>query len=151
MSDTHSPVTTSPTTAKASISWTVFLAGKPGFDYSTIDVRAIPLMLNWKFAELSNEEIIGTCGRLAKQIASTEKWLEAAKEILKERLLKDRTINVGSGLEFSGSMQIAATLSKRERTGIDTERLKADFGDAWYASYCKTTEYYEIRWKEIKV
>lgn len=137
-------------TPTPSISWTVFLAGKPGFDYSKVSINTIPIMLNWKFAEQTNEEIIGTCGRLAKQITSTEKWLEAAKEVLKARLLEGRTINVGSGVEFAGTMQIGATLSKRERTGIDTERLKADFGDAWYASYCKMTEYYEIRWKELK-
>lgn len=88
--------------------------------------------------------------KVAKQIATLDKWLEAAKDVLKLAIVTADTLGVGDSLQISGSGSWGATCSRRERTGIDLEMLKTEFGDAWIAQHSKTTNYYEIRFKEIK-
>ena len=99
---------------------------------------------------MAREDIISTAGEVAKQISALNKWLEAAKEVLKQSMIAGGEIQVGDSLDIAGSNFWGATFSHRERTGIDLDRLKAEFGDAWIASRSKTTDYYEIRFKAVK-
>lgn len=129
--------------------WPTFVVGKPGLDYTGVLIQSEPTLLTWKFGTMTREEMIGTAARLAKHIAGLEKWLEAVKEILKAQAILMVPL-AGDTKEILGSNSMAATVSHRERTGLNLELLKADYDEAWIAKYSKTTEYYEIRWKEIK-
>lgn len=131
------------------LSFAVWAVGKPGFDYSPIKVEFSGQLLRWDLANLTKSEMIGQAGRVAKHISALEKWLEAVKEILKAEA-PGLAPKVGDSKEVLGGDGMAATFSHRSRVGIDNDLLKTKYGDAWFAAHCKETEYYEIRWKEVK-
>jgi len=134
---------------KTTLTFLTYAAGKPGFDYSNVDVIFSGEMLSWKFAEMPQSAIISKVASVSKYISALEKWVEMAKDILKNDPIKE-TIVVGDTKEVKGLDGWIATYAHRERTGIDTELLKSKFGDAWFAEHCKTTDYYEIRFKQEK-
>lgn len=134
---------------KTKLTFLTYAAGKPGFDYSNVEVVFSGEMLSWKFAEMSQSAIIAKVASVSKYISALEKWVEMAKDILKNDPIKE-TIVVGDTKEVKGLDGWIATYAHRERTGIDTELLKTKFGDVWFAAHCKTTDYYEIRFKQEK-
>lgn len=136
-------------TQKTTLSFPVYVAGKPGFDYSNVEASFNGEILSWKFATMSQAEIIAKLAVVSKYVSMLDKWIETAKEVLKANPIKE-TIVVGDTKEVAGINGWIATYAHRERTGIDTELLKSKFGDAWFAEHCKTTDYYEIRFKQVQ-
>jgi hypothetical protein len=131
------------------INWPAFAVGKPGIDYLPFNHTFTGTVLTWDFATKTPAEVISMAAKVAKHISALEKWLEMAKGLVKG-IGEKEVLEPGLSKDYAGEGTTYATVSCRERTGIDTERLKTEFGDAWFASYSKTTEYYEIRFKEAK-
>ncbi len=48
------------------------------------------------------------------------------------------------GLNICKGTAESVVLLERTRNTLDSETLKADYGTAWYLSYCKETNYYEL-------
>jgi hypothetical protein len=57
--------------------------------------------------------------------------------------LRERILAIGLSV-INGHNTILGVVSLSRRT-IDTAQLKIDFGADWYNSYCKETQYYELR------
>lgn len=133
---------------KLLIQWNgLVVVGKPGIDYSAYNHKFDGVVLGWQFAKMTDEELIAGAAALSKSISAQEKWLEAVKEILKDRN-KASVPLAGDTAEVKGAAGWVGTISHRERTGLDSELIKTTYGDAWYAKHCKTTDYYEIRFKK---
>ena len=130
---------------KPNVVFPVYVVGKPAYDYSPFNIVYSGKLLEWNFAEQSREQIINTLGPVNKFISGLEKWVEAAKDILKEEA-KKLNIKVGEQSEIKAGDWVGV-VSHRERIGLDTEAIKAEMGDAWVAAHSKVTDYYEIRFK----
>lgn len=73
---------------------------------------------------------------------------EFHKEALKARTAKERTRVKNPISTFQGD-KFEATFSNRSRTGLNTEAIRNEMGDEWVSDHSSTTDYVEIRTKEI--
>ena len=134
-----------------SINWHFLCPGKPGFSYDRIECTASVTILPWNFAQQSDSTLIQQCATLSKQIAQMEKWLDAAKTILKDRAKKALTLKHGEAYDFSvqTSDKWKAKLACSERLTLNSEALKEEYGDAWYAKWCKSTDVYTLTFSKV--
>jgi hypothetical protein len=56
-----------------------------------------------------------------------------------------RTRIISLGLSICPGNEHTAILIECTRTSLDTQLLKADYGEEWYDEYCRTTNYYEVK------
>jgi alpha-L-fucosidase len=131
--------------ARPQVEWQVFAVGKPGMDYSIADHHYTGTVLTWKFATIAQKDLIDQVAAVNAEMAKLKKWVEAAKEILKTYA---PAMLVGDTKPVNGSIWVAS-YSKRSRSGLDGDAVKAEMGDAWWAAHCKDTEFVEIRFKKI--
>ena len=134
-----------------SINWHFLCPGKPGFSYDHIECTASVTILPWNFAQQDDSTLIQQCAILSKQIAQMEKWLDAAKIILKDRAKKALTLKHGEAYNFSvqTSDKWKAKLACSERLTLNSEALKEEYGDAWYAKWCKSTDVYTLTFSMV--
>ena len=134
-----------------SINWHFLCPGKPGFSYDRIDCTASVTILPWNFAQQGDGTLIQQCATLSKQIAQMEKWLDAAKTILKDRAKKALTLKHGEAYDFAvqTSDEWKAKLACSERLTLNSEALKEEYGDAWYAKWCKSTDVYTLTFSKV--
>ena len=57
--------------------------------------------------------------------------------------LRQKIISLGCAI--CPGIDHTAVLVECTRTSLDTNLLKADYGEDWYAEYCKITNYYEVK------
>ncbi len=134
---------------KQTINWPAFNVGKPGIDYTQFNHTFTGTVLTWDFATKSQAEVISMAAKVAKHISGLEKWLEMAKGLVKAVGEKEVT-EAGLSKEYAGVGTTIATVSCRERTGLDTDKIKTEMGEEWVKTHSKTTTYYEVRFKEAK-
>ena len=94
---------------------------------------------------LTGAQMIDILGELKDQA----KFLSKLENFLKETLpLKVPTSDRG---EFqSQGQRYVAIRAQKSRTALDAEKVRTEMGETWYKEHCKTTEYYELRVKELK-
>jgi hypothetical protein len=129
--------------------WHPYVVGKPAFNYAPFDHQFHGTILDWNFAGMTREQMIAKCAQVSKYMSTLEKWVETAKTILKDQA-PALGLKVGDAKEVSGAAGWVANYAYRERISLDTEAVKAEMGEAWFAAHCKSTEYYEIRFKQVK-
>ena len=56
-----------------------------------------------------------------------------------------RTKIISLGLPICHGNEHTAVLVECTRTSLDTNLLKADYGNDWYDEYCRITNYYEVK------
>ena len=109
--------------------------------------RFDPRLLSWRFASMNLENLTDDIAKTMRFVAALEKWTKAAKEAYSRRLREPEdklTPTIQKGLEFQ------AIYSKRERTDIDRDRIKTEMGADWYAAHCKTSSYFEMRFRPLE-
>ena len=94
---------------------------------------------------LSNATPEGLTDQLGK-IRQEIKVLEKEKDLLSEAL-KGRA----RGLEQNGFVgeEYYSEIVEMSRSGLDTDRIKADMGEEWVEQYTKTTTYTQINCKPV--
>ena len=118
----------------------------PGGDPEAISPIPVVEKLDFRFALLSDETLIDQYGKVNNALKGLEKWAEAAKGILKERLPAPEilTPTVRSGSAYT------AEYTKTERIALSQERVKEFVGAEIYLSLCTTTEVFTLKIKPIK-
>lgn len=126
-----------------------FALPKPGMEISPEDCEPQLVVLSWKFATIPQPRLLYLLNRVDAVVKALEKWATAAKEIIKTSVEGADSMKVGDQkiLEAEPGALIPV-FTKRERTGLDSEKIKEEMGEAWYAAHCKTTEYFELRFKK---
>lgn len=56
-----------------------------------------------------------------------------------------RTKIISLGLAICPGEEFTAVLVECQRTSLDTNMLKAEYGEDWYYEYCRVTNYYEVK------
>lgn len=131
-----------PTSTPNTVPFFVVIA--PGRDPSTFDKSSIHVevqKLHWKFADIPEGELIDLAKQVDDNIKALEKWCEAARGVLKQRLPApaepgDETVTRGRLFE--------AHYVHSTRTALDQERVKAHFG-ADLPNWCKTTPVFTLK------
>ena len=131
--------------------WHFLTPGKPGFSYEDVNCTASVTILPWNFAQQDDSTLIQQCATLSKQIAQMEKWLDAAKTILKDRAKKVSVLKHGEAYNFAVAQGVTwkAKLACSERLTLNSEALKEEYGDAWYAKWCKSTDVYTLTFSKV--
>lgn len=95
-----------------------------------------------KLAQLTDVDLIDTVGVARQHKKSLEAFDNAAKIALDTRFgtYEDAT----KPLEVS-AYHFRMSMSLRSRTGLDSEKIKAEMGEKWVAEHSKTTSYKEFR------
>lgn len=75
--------------------------------------------------------LVDELGEWRKKKKEAEKMEGFYKEAIKARLEPDQIYVEGENYELDITFQ--------DRTDIDRDKLKEDYGEKWYAEHCKTT------------
>lgn len=114
----------------------VFVVCAPGVDPASVKIVPTLNKLGWKFGEIDPGDLIDQVKMVDDYFKALEKWIEAARGVLKARLPAPALAGeetVTRGLVYE------AHYSKSTRTDIDRDKVKAHFGEE-YPQYCKTSE-----------
>ena len=125
---------------------TVYIPLKPGQDPSTVTGDVDIQKLHFKFAEMSDQELIDLAAGVGKSLNAMEKWHKSAVDILKGRLVVPQAVGE---VTTTQAEKYIAHYSKEARVDIDRESVKKDMGDDWYAAHCKRLEYVKLSFKPI--
>ena len=122
--------------APTAVSVNVFAVVAPGLDPARVNLIPNLVKLGWKFGEVPPGELIDQVKLVDDHLKALEKWVEAARGVLKARL----PVPELAGQEtVTRGLLYEAHYSKSTRTDIDRDKVKAHFG-AEYPNYCKTSE-----------
>lgn len=118
---------------------------RPGVEPASVNVVPNLVKLGWKFAELPTEALIDTVQEVDDYLGAMEKWVKAAREVLKTRLpvpeIGQETVTPG--------VQYEAHYTKSVRTDVDRDKVKSYFGDK-YPEYCKSMEILTLKIRPIQ-
>ena len=117
----------------------------PGSDPGAIAAVPIIEKLDFKFALQTDEALIDKYGKVNNALKALEKWAEAAKGILKERLPQPE---IEAPTIRSGAVYVAE-YTKSTRTALSNELVKAFVGEEKYPSLCTTTEVLTLKVKAV--
>lgn len=126
-----------------------FIVLKPGINVADVDTKElnpVVMMLDFQFGVKTDEELIDLIPQIDAKLKGLAKWIEAAKGVLKSRLKAPE--NVGD-VSITRAHTFEAVYSKRQRISLNTELVKQEMGEEWYAEHCMTTEYEELRFKSL--
>ena len=113
----------------------LYVVLSPSANPEKIEIDSEIVALSWAFAKLDNEQMIDQIAEVDKQLKALDKWIEAARGVLKARLKEpeeagQETVTRGVAYE--------AHYVKSSRTALDQAKVKEFLGDS-YPKYCKTT------------
>jgi hypothetical protein len=107
----------------------------PGVNSEKVSIEPEIVKLDWAFAAVSDDLLIDTIASVGARLKALDKWLEAAKGVLKTRL--EEPAEPGQETVTQGKL-FEAHYSLSTRTALDQEKVKEDLGDR-YPEFCKTT------------
>jgi hypothetical protein len=117
----------------------------PGADPGSISPFPVIEKLDFKFSLRTDEQLVDQYGKANAAIKALEKWAEAAKGVLKERLPQPE---IEAPTICSGERYVAE-YTKSERTALSNERVKKFVGEEVYPSLCTTTEVLTLKVKAV--
>lgn len=124
-----------------------FVVVAPGVDPASVEFEPEFTLLDFKFGTREPGELIDQVKEVQEHMAALEKWAEAAKVVLKQKLDKPTAENpelVTPGKRFE------AHYVRTVRVDVDREKVKAHFGEEVYArDYCKHGEVFMLKFKPI--
>lgn len=112
----------------------------PGINAAAVDPEELKpsetVVLDWMFGEKIPQDMIDTIGAVEEHFKLLEKWLKAARDVLKRKVQEPQeagqeTVTVASRFE--------AHYIKSWRTDIDRDSVKRDMGQDWYNEHCEST------------
>lgn len=100
-----------------------------------------------KLAQLTDVALIDSVGVVRQSKKDLEAFDNAAKIALDTRF--------GTYEDATKPLEVSAkhynmVMSLRSRTGLDSEKIKAEMGEEWVANHSKTTSYKEFRFPPLQ-
>lgn len=89
-------------------------------------------------ANATPEFLADEIGKLAEARKENEKMEKLYKEALKARCKN-------LGIDFVQGEEFEVSITKSDRTALDTTAVKAEMGDDWWAERCKISEVTTVR------